>query len=223
MKTLLISDTHEFHSELKDFVGIDMIVHSGDWTNHIVPSINSNEAITFLEWYNEVPVKYKILICGNHDTSVDAGLINPRDYKNIIYLEHEYVEIEGIKIFGSPYTPRYGSWSFMKDKGKLDPLWAKIPSDLDLLITHGPPKGILDLAYDRDGNLEYCGDKELYNHVERVNPKFHVFGHIHNNMDCYNSGTRTVKGLKTTFINASCVTDRRFNLGLTSKGVIIDL
>ena len=222
LRILAISDTHGFHKDLKDFDGIDMIIHAGDFSNIRVPSLNENEARDFLEWYDSIPVKYKVLICGNHDTSVEAKLVNPRDYKTITYLEHESVNIEGINIFGSPYTPQFGMWSFMKARGKLDPYWQQIPSNIDILVVHGPPKGILDLSYNREDILEYCGDKELYNHVLRVQPKHMIFGHIHDFQDCYNSGYKKIKDLKTVFHNVSCVTDRKFELGLTSKGQIID-
>lgn len=225
MKILAISDTHGFHEEFKDldFQGIDMIIHAGDFSNHKSPMFNQSEVVQFLEWFNQIPIKYKVCIAGNHDTSIEAGLVKPKeDFKNIIYLEHESVNIEGINIFGSPYTPQFGGWSFMKDRGKLDVYWQQIPNNTDILITHGPPKGILDLSYSEEDMLEYCGDKELFNHVLRVKPKHMIFGHIHNNKDCYNSGSKTIEELKTIFYNVSCVTDRKFNLGLTSKGIVFN-
>lgn len=223
MKILAISDTHGFHNQIKDFTGIDMIIHAGDFSNHKSPMFNQSEVVEFLEWFNEIPVKYKVCIAGNHDTSIEAGLVKPKeDFKNIIYLEHESINIEGINIFGSPYTPQFGGWAFMRDRGKLDPYWQQIPENTDILIVHGPPKGILDLSYDRDDVLEYCGDKELFNHVQRVRPKYMIFGHIHNFKDCWNTGKRKITGFPTEFLNVSCVTDRNFDLGLTSKGQIIE-
>jgi Icc-related predicted phosphoesterase len=130
--------------------------------------------------------------------------------------------IENINIFGSPYTPQFGGWAFMKDRGKLAPYWSQIPTSTDILVTHGPPKGVLDLSYSRDDILEYCGDKELYNEVLRVQPKHMIFGHIHNFKDCYNSGIKKISDISTIFHNVSCITDRKFELGLTSKGQIIE-
>lgn len=224
MKILAISDTHGYHKDIKDFDGIDMIIHAGDCSNVQSPSINMNEVTDFLNWYDDIPVKYKILIAGNHDTSIEARLISPSEHhKSIIYLEHESVNIEGINIFGSPYTPRYGSWSFMRGRGKLDVLWQQIPNDTDILVTHGPPKGILDLSYNHQNILEYCGDKELLNHLYRVQPKHHIFGHIHEYKDCYNKGSRVIDSLPTQFHNVSCVTDRKFDLGCTSTGIKFEI
>lgn len=223
MRILAIADTHGFHNDLKDFSNIDMVIHAGDFSNAKSPMFNQSEAVDFLSWYNDLPVKYKVLIAGNHDTSIEAKLVRPKeDFKNIIYLEHESINIEGINIFGSPYTPSFGNWAFMKSRGRLSPYWEQIPSNTDILVVHGPPKGILDLSYNREDVLEFCGDKELYNHVLRVQPKYMIFGHIHNFKDCYNSGRRKMSGFRTEFLNVSCVVDRKFELGLVSKGQIID-
>jgi predicted phosphodiesterase len=91
MKILAVSDTHGFHKDLKDFDGIDMIIHAGDFSNSKSPVINQSEAVDFLDWYNNIPVKYKILIAGNHDTSIECKLVRPSYFKDIIYLEHESV------------------------------------------------------------------------------------------------------------------------------------
>lgn len=224
MKILAISDTHGFHREFKelDFVGIDMIIHAGDFSNTKSPMFNQKEAVDFLSWYNDLPIEHKVLICGNHDTSIEASLVNPKHFEKITYLEHESINIEGINIFGSPYTPAFCGWSFNVKRGKLDPYWQQIPNNTDILLVHGPPRGILDLSHDQNGTLEYCGDKELFNHIIRVQPKYCIFGHIHDSKDNYNSGRLKLSNIKTEFINASCVKDGRFDLGLISKGQIFD-
>jgi len=224
LKILALSDTHGFHKEFKDlhFQDIDMIIHAGDMSNNKAPFFNESEVIDFLEWFNGISVKHKVLIAGNHDTSVEAKMIDFNKYKTIIYLQHESVAIEGINIFGSPYTPSFNGWAFNRDRSKLDAYWQHIPENTDILITHGPPKGILDLSHDKNDKLEYCGDKALFNHVLRVQPKYHIFGHIHNSTGCYNSGRVKLSGISTEFLNVSCVKDGRFDLGLTSKGQIID-
>ena len=220
MNCLAFSDTHGFHNMFSssNFDGIDAVFFAGDCSNNFNKHINSNEVINFLEWFNDLPVKYKIFVAGNHDTSIFHKIINPRNFKNIIYLEDELIEIDGIKIYGSPYSPTFGKWVFMKDRGKIDLVWKNIPENIDILITHSPPKGILDLSINRDSELEFCGCKSLLNHVKRVKPKFHIFGHIHNYEGCINSGLCTLNGIDTTFINASCVNDREFDKGLTSFG-----
>ena len=95
--------------------------------------------------------------------------------EGITMLIHERITIEGLNIFGSPYTPTYGNWSFMKAREKIGRVWEVLPSGLDILITHGPPKGILDLTEDPEYNLLYCGDGALRKKVEKVKTRWFVF------------------------------------------------
>jgi hypothetical protein len=222
MKILAISDTHAQHSHFpKDyFDGIDMVIHAGDESNYRDPIMNEFECFDFLNWYKNIPVKYKIFVAGNHSLAIFNKRI-PRKFiedMGVIYLENESVEIEGINIWGSPYSPTFGDWWFMKARDKINDIWKNIPENTNILITHTPPKGILDLSFDREGTLEFCGCKSLMRHVERVQPSYHIFGHIHTMEGVINAGIRTLPYLKTKFINASCVTDGKFNMGLSSMG-----
>ena len=223
LKIAAISDTHGQHSHFpKDyFEGIDMIIHAGDESNYRELYKNEPEFWNFIEWYEKIDVKYKILVAGNHSAYLNKfgnRIKNDLKERGIIYLENESTEIEGIKIWGSPYSPTFGDWYFMKDRAKMDLIWQNIPQDTDILVTHTPPKGILDLSFDIGGILEFCGCKALMRHVERVKPLYHIFGHIHTMKDIINTGKRTIPDFQTTFINASCVTDGKFNMGLSSYG-----
>ena len=111
----------------------------------------------------------------------------------------------------------------MKARHKLDRVWSMaIDDDVDVIITHGPPKGILDLSEDRNGCLEYCGDKSLLNRVKEVKPKLVLFGHIHNARNIVNTGIRKIYGLETIFSNATTVTDGKMGK-LTSNGNVIEI
>mgnify|MGYP000459586584 CR=1 FL=1 len=133
------------------------------------------------------------------------------------------IEIEGIKIFGSPHTPQFGQWAFMKARHKLDRIWqSAIEDGTHIIVVHGPPKGMLDLSYDKLNSMEHCGDKSLMNKVKEVEPKLMLFGHIHNCDDIINAGTRTMPGLDTIFSNGSVVTDGKFGK-LSSNGNIFKL
>jgi len=139
----------------------------------------------------------------------------------IIYLEHEYIEVEGIKIFGSPYTPTFGNWSFMKSRATINRLWETVTEPADILILHGPPKGILDLSYDRDGILERCGDNTLHKLIKGMKPKLVCFGHIHDNQDILNFGTFTRNGV--TYSNAAAVKDGEMDKGIKHHGNLFNL
>lgn len=225
MRILHISDTHTYHNLLKIPSDIDMIIHSGDCSNPRDPYNNEPEVRNFISWYKELPVKNKIYVAGNHDTSIEKRLITKKDFQDagIIYLENESIMIEGIRFFGSPHTPQFGQWAFMKDRTKLDRFWKKaIPEIVDVIITHGPPKGILDKSYNRNHNMEHCGDKSLFNRILEIQPAYVLFGHIHNCDDIINAGLMKLSICDTWFSNGSVVTDGKFGK-LTSNGNILEI
>lgn len=213
MKIWFISDTHGQHKNLVVPNGVDIVIHAGDVANHKELSANSVEVQSFLDWFSDLPIKYKIFIAGNHDTSLEAGMFRRYIPDNIIYLEHEFVEVDGVKIFGSPYTPTFGTgWAFNKRRDILHKFWAGIPKNLDILITHGPPKTVLDLTENR--GLEYCGCNSLLNKIKEVKPRYSVFGHVHEEGSTY---LETKRIPDTKFINAAVVDlrHRKISDGLT--------
>lgn len=224
MRIWFLSDTHQFHDELKIPEDIDIVIHSGDAADDKQSYVNEQETHKFLDWYSNLPIKNKVFVAGNHDVAIGNRLILPAEIMNkgIIYLEEASTEINGLSIFGSPFTPTFGhGWAFNKDRSKLDKFWARIPEKTDIIVVHGPPYGILDISENRDGLLEHCGDKALLNHVIRVRPIITCFGHIHNYRYHLNSGVLFNQyGL---FINASCVEDGKFSYGAASKGKVITL
>lgn len=230
LKILHISDTHGFHDRFptERFDGIDVVIHSGDCSNAINPILNTIEVGKFMKWYKDVPVATKIYVAGNHDTSIESKMWRKEDFamNGIIYLENEEVTIDGVKFYGSPHTPTFGSWAFMKARHKLDQVWQAIPDDTNVLIVHGPPKSVRDLSFDRAGNLEMCGCSALMKRCNALkdNLKLVAFGHIHN-MDGIetNQGLSTYSRAATVFSNAACVYDGRFDKGLTSYGNIIEI
>lgn len=220
MKTWIISDTHGKHRLLDIPNNIDMCIFAGDAGTVKNPSMNVNSILDFLDWFKSLNhIKYKIMIAGNHCTSIEAGLVTRGDiHESITYLEHEYIEIEGLKIFGSPYTPEFHNWAFNVSRHKLDPYWQDIPNDIDILITHGPPKGILDLT--KRNGYDQCGCKSLLNRVKITQPRFHIFGHIHTEEGCSNAGIYEMNGLKTKFINASVL---NLDYQICNNGFIIEI
>ncbi len=221
MKLHHIGDTHTYEQLLILPKDIDIIVHSGDFSNHYDVYKNEPEALNFLHWFGNLKIKYKVLIAGNHDAytfHMKTKFKEWCEHYNIIYLENEGCEIEGIKFWGSPNTPNFGNWYYMKDRAKMDAHWSHVPDDTDVFICHGPCKGILDLSYNREYNLEFCGDKSLKNHVlNRIKPKLFLSGHIHNTEDIINQGTLKLSDYPTIFSNGSVVKDGRFGV-LSSHG-----
>lgn len=226
MKIWHISDTHGFHNQLVIPEGIDLVIHTGDASNYLDPYTNEPEVRKFIDWYEQISIPNKIFIPGNHDTSIERGLVRASDFisRGIHILNHDWMDVNGIKIFGSPYTPTYGQWAFMKSRETINRVWEQIPEGMDIIAVHGPCKGILDLSRDRQNVLEFCGDGALRKHVlNRVKPKYFLSGHIHNFEEIINTGFRHLPDYGITFSNAAGVTDRRFNLGLTYNGNIFEI
>lgn len=221
-----ISDTHSYHRLLTIPENIDIVIHSGDESNSRDQYTNEPEFRDFILWFANLPIKHKVFVAGNHSSFIfhNKKEVNKicKDL-NIIYLEDDWTLVDGISIWGSPVTPNFGNWWFMKDRSKMDKLYSSIPEWIDIVVSHGPPRGILDLSYDRDGKLEFCGCRSLRNHIlNRVKPKLCLFGHIHNVDDIINAGTVKLSSYDTIFSNGSVVTDGKFGK-LSSNGNILEI
>lgn len=192
MKLVFISDTHGKHDEL-DIPQGDVLVHCGDMTGRDSVA----EVSRFSHWFRSQPHRHKVIIAGNHDwlfqrePSLAKSLLTSGD-DQCHYLQDSEVTIEGVKFYGSPWQPEFYNWAFNLPRGTLHEKWDLIPEDTDVLITHGPPHGILDQ------NIQgiHCGCEELLEAVNRINPKVCAFGHIHEAF-----GVDTHSGVQ--FVNAS--------------------
>jgi len=206
MRITHISDTHNKHNQLNGKLpGGDLLIHSGDITSlgrkdevvRFVKWFNRIDNYT-----------NKIFIAGNHDMTFDrerllrdkltffegrteydtecaegkpdwldnlliSGL-NP----NVFYLENSFVELDNIKIWGSPTSPTFGyGWGFNIDRGhEINKVWNGIPNDTDIVITHSPIHGYCDRTYRTNENV---GCEQLYHRLNEINPYLHFAGHIH--------------------------------------------
>jgi len=228
MKIVFFSDPHGLHYESTIPDG-DMIICCGD----ISLRGTRSEVNEFLDWYAELPHKHKIFIAGNHDfwfepdhkrnRSLRPGE-NPRDIipEGIIYLEDETVEIEGIKIFGSPWTPWFHSWAFngVRCNGQenvangIKQHWDLIEEGTDIVVVHGPPSGTF-LERCKSGDMVGCVD--LTNRLKEIKPKICSFGHIH---EAYGTDDMPHEdGKVTRLINCSVLNLQYYT---TNKPVVVD-
>lgn len=205
-KLTITSDLHNKYPGIESLPGGDIFIISGDMT-----SIGSyKETDKFCKWFNDLSgYTYKIFIAGNHDLGFENSPKLIRDlvstYSDIIYLQDQSLTLEKngktIKIWGSPYTPYFNNWAFNIPRGSdiMVDKWNEIPEDTDILITHGPPYGILDIP-GFPHMAQNLGCEILLNRILEIKPKIHIFGHIHGGYGYINKNS-------THFINASILNE----------------
>jgi len=225
-KITLISDTHTKHNQLSttkslrkmdqplDLPGGDILIHAGDFMSS---GYNPMEAVMFFKWFDEIDnYDTKVLIAGNHDRWIqdeneEARRLISDFYPTIEYLQDEELALyfdgpngdmpeENVRIYGSPWQPEFHNWAFNLPRNgeEMKTKWDAIPDNTDILITHGPPFGHLDIP---GGNTIRVGCEMLRYRVDEIKPKIHVFGHIHGSWGHYFDG-------HTHFFNASVLDER---------------
>jgi len=166
----MLGCTHSMHMAVQVPDG-DVLIHTGDFTGRDTFA----EFPKFIKWMSEQSHEHKILISGNHDEPFHHAEIMCADH-GVKYLCDASLIIDGVKFYGSPWTPEFYSWHWMKPRGmQMKKAWDNIPDDTDVLVTHGPPIGCMDKT-DEGVN---AGCEELLAAVKRVKPKVHCFSHIH--------------------------------------------
>ena len=172
LSLVLLSDTHELHREI-DVPDGDILIHAGDFTMF---SKSMDAIADFNKWLGELPHRHKIIVPGNHEFFLEHDDSERSLLDNAIVLINESIEVEGLSIWGSPVTPLDGAaFGLSSDKARRK-LYSMVPDNVDVLITHGPPFGILDTEC-RFGFHQGC--HELLERVKSVQPQLHVCGHIH--------------------------------------------
>lgn len=164
MKIIATGDTHGRFPKLPEG---DVLVHTGDGT--LYGSLSNVRELD--NWFGSLDYKHIIYVPGNHDFCFAEGA----GIKNAHVLINKEIVIDGVKFWGSPFSRRLGAFVFMREDADLERIWELIPEDVDILITHGPPYGILDWSIRQD----HAGSKTLMERVDKVKPTYHLFGHIH--------------------------------------------
>ncbi|XP_060563586.1 UPF0046 protein K07C11.7-like [Ruditapes philippinarum] len=230
LRIVHISDTHMRHDQyLESIPKGDILIHSGDFSAFSVGRYFGNKSRDREEMIREInsffqklPFKHRILVAGNHEMSFDREhrQFIEEQLTEVVYLQDKMVTIEGLNIYGTPWNiKRVVSYArgFAKPKNALDKYWKLIPSETDILVTHLPPEGILDLGkksfagirnlFSSNDPCNVCGDvHETKEHwgcrglkrtvFKRVRPTLHLFGHVHEE-----NGVTTADGI--TFSNAA--------------------
>ena len=196
MKIVALSDIHGKWKQLGDLPECDILISAGDYSfrgeKHMVKDFHT--------WLNKQDAAHIISVQGNHEVWVEHNFEEAKEIATtacpaIHFIDEGLIEIEGIKIWCSAITPWFYDWAWNRRISEIEPHWAKIPDDTDILVTHGPPYGILDELM----SGARAGCMHLYERVKQVEPDIHIFGHLHLN----GGQNKTID--KTTFYNvASC-------------------
>lgn len=208
---VLISDTHLTEPVIP---ACDTLVHCGDLTGTGIP----NEVERGLAWLSEQKAGRIILVPGNHDFMFQEREVEARrlaDAANVEVLIDQETYAHGLRIYGSPWQPWFFNWAFnapqdaIEGADFLQDKWNLIPVDVDLLVTHGPPKGHLDLTPDNRS----VGCSRLAATVAQLKPRVHAFGHIHHSYGVQPTGN-------TLYVNASVCNE---SYQMTNPPVLIHL
>ncbi|CAD8130687.1 unnamed protein product [Paramecium sonneborni] len=193
LTVVCISDTHSMFIDLPPG---DIFIHCGDFSN----CGEYKDVQNFISWIKQIPFKYKIVIGGNHDTFLDTKkyeeilkdifhkgqpwyhLELQKELKeNCIYLENSSVNIEGYKIWGSPYSPTilHNPWAFQVDPEDGEEFWKIMEEGSDIVLTHGAPLGHGSYVHHYKRTRGEWGDEALAKRIKEVKPLYHIFGHVH--------------------------------------------
>lgn len=220
MKICLLSDTHNFHQQITaDIPRVDMLIHAGDFSSRG----EDHEVELFIGWLASLTeIKHKIFICGNHELGVEKDrttlvrTLKAVEGCGIHYLENTSVTIDGLKIWGSPATPRFYDWAWNYDEN-IREIWEKIPEHTDIVVTHGPMLRLGDFVE----RGEHVGCPHLRTKLEKVRPRLHVCGHIHRGYGQYQygaGGTSLYPDLIS--VNASNLNER---YAYVNKPIIVEI
>jgi len=199
----VISDTHGKHRDIT-IPSAEVLVHCGD----TVGRNSREEVVDFLQWFESQPHPVKLYGAGNHDGLYQKFPKEAREFvtqyaPSVRYLEEESIQVGGLDWFFSPYTPTFFDWYFMADRGSaIQAKWDKIPKDTQVLVTHGPPHGILDHVMDARAHQ---GCRNLADTIKTLPMlKAHFFGHLH-----LDGGKQEVHD-GVTYVNAAIMDERYY-------------
>jgi predicted phosphohydrolase len=189
-RIVAVADTHTFHADLVVPDG-DLFIHAGDMCR----GGDLDELQMNVDWMRSLPHRHKIIIAGNHDWAFARESEAARALLgSMIYLQDSEITVDGLRIYGSPWQPAYNDWAFNLPRGEaLAAVWSRIPTGLDILVTHGPAQG----WGDRTPVAGRAGCADLRRRIADVRPRLHLFGHIHTDGGLWTDGATTYANVTT--------------------------
>lgn len=166
MRVAAVADLHGHYPEIPE---CDLLLVAGDFG-----SLGKVE-----DWLRVTPADRVVACAGNHDFVAEThpGAVASLPWT---YLQDAAIDVDGLTVYGSPWTSPFFDWAFMLPEDKLAEKWALIPEDTNILLTHSPPHGLGDLVPHAHEDDPHRGSASLRAVVEQLPAlKLHVFGHIH--------------------------------------------
>lgn len=175
---MIVDCIADLHGNYPALDGGDLLIVAGDLT----ATDDIREYFAFFHWISNQPYRKRVVIAGNHDMlAQQEDCLLRMANGDFEYLKDEGTDFDGLKIWGSPWTLTFEGinskcTAFTGREDELADKFMMIPHDTDILITHGPPFGVLDKTRAGasvgcnylKGALVYCFRPDLW-----------VFGHIH--------------------------------------------
>jgi Icc-related predicted phosphoesterase len=192
-RIVALSDTHGKHNQISIPNG-DLLIFAGDFEIR-----NNLDIFEMSEWLKEQPHKNVVAIFGNHDFTDRTSLKYMKEmFGRVHLLFNEFVNVDGFKIWGSPYSPYFNNWAWMQPDNMLKEIWDTIPLETEILLTHTMPYGILDSVLPR---MQSVGSLTLRDAIKRVRPYIQIGGHLHESQGKYTDG-------KTDYYNVSVLDEQ---------------
>jgi Icc-related predicted phosphoesterase len=182
LKIVCISDVHNKYQKLV-IPECDILISAGDYSFTGTPT----EVNQFHAWFSLQPGKHKISVQGNHELGVEKDFqlskqLAQHECPGVHFIDEGLVEIEGLKIWCSAITPEFCDWAWNRNQFDIIRHWKMIPDDINILVTHGPPYGILDQTTYANGDIRpgFLGCPRLLERIKELKDlDLHFFGHIH--------------------------------------------
>ena len=209
---MIICAMSDLHGHMPPVPECDLLIVAGDICPDLFGGVRAKkDPLRQTMWFEDVwlryiskqPAKRVLVTWGNHDFCGEHMLPRKRvSYGHVDVIVDDLIEVEGKKIWLTPWSNQFMDWAFMKEHDQLGETYAQIPDGVDILVSHQPPAGCGDLYTEWPSRMpRRIGSEELRYHVERVKPKIVVCGHLH-------KGYGTYEVVDSKIYNVSVVNER---------------
>jgi hypothetical protein len=198
----------DLHGQLPAIPPCDLLLLGGDLcpvSNHEIGFQAEWLDTTFRRWLESVPARHIVGVAGNHDFIFEKLPETVPTDLPWTYLQDRGCEIEGFRLWGTPWQPWFFDWAFNLYENELKQKWALIPEGTDILVLHGPPFGFGDAVPRGGGMIEHTGSHSLLERIRTIRPRLAIFGHIHEGRGEYRNGDTVLANVSLLDVNYRAV------------------